>query len=485
MLLELAVELVRKIAFETTLGPQDVLSLALAHPALHATLLEHDVDVDHHRALAGVAYCAAKGWWRSVWMAVRGGGEELDNEFVLDTLDVAHAQAVELATYEAMYEREGMGMGYAVDALVKTLDLRSGEDGIPKRMVQPSWFIRLRELVDMCGARNALATLLKLPWEESVAGFGKKKKLRVALAGVAVAAGDVDALDRFVDEGLEGLSLDAFKQMAWLAIELNKADLLGQILDRFAHLDCDEMAVKLAEKAAEEGCREALQVLMDRFPHTATPMLLACALRGPMNTIAPGGHLDLFDFLSSDPSGPLLDTFATHEMHATHKHSGLSLLHVAARTRQVDVLDHILTTCLLDVNATDDAGRTPLHWAARSGDVQVVERLLAEPGIEPDLPTLAGLTPLVSACSSGSVATVRSLLNREDVDPYRVSGTALVRAAICSGEERIVELILSAVRIEVVGVGKDGLGFVDLAQCYGLGRECVAVIERAVAAAIQ
>ena len=349
---------------------------------------------------------------------------------------------------------------------------------MPKRMLEPSWFAKVRQLADMCGAKHALATLVRLPWEESVEGFERNIQLKVGLARVAIAAGDAEAWDRFADEGMTG---NAVKGMARLAISLNKEDLLGHVLEWFGSFDWEECAVALAEAAAEEGCREALEVVMDRFPHTATPKLLACALRGPLNNMhAPGGHLDLFDFLSSDPSGPLLDTFATVEMHGVHNHSGLNLLHVAARTRRVDVLDHVLTTCLLDVNATDDDGRTPLHWAAKTGDVRMVERLLAEPGIEPDLLTSYGFTPLASACSSGSVATVCSLLYREDVDPYRVPGSALVRAAICSGQERVVEIVLRVPGIGVVGVGKDGVGVVDLARCYGLGRECVGMLQRAV-----
>ena len=60
----------------------------------------------------------------------------------------------------------------------------------------------------------------------------------------------------------------------------------------------------------------------------------------------------------------------------------------------------------LDVNATDDAGRTPLLIAALDGDWETVKRLLAA-GASAEVADAAGSTPLMAAAMHGNVEMTR------------------------------------------------------------------------------
>ena len=76
---ELAVELVQKIAFETgVMGPSDVVALALTSKAMYGAILgrvgeEDGFDKAQLRALGGPLFCAERGWWDAVVLAVRRG----------------------------------------------------------------------------------------------------------------------------------------------------------------------------------------------------------------------------------------------------------------------------------------------------------------------------------------------------------------------------------------------------------------------------
>jgi len=63
----------------------------------------------------------------------------------------------------------------------------------------------------------------------------------------------------------------------------------------------------------------------------------------------------------------------------------------------------------VDVNGTDDCGRSSLHHAARVGNAEAVKTLLLA-GAEVNILDDAGRTPLMEACCSGSIQVIQSLI---------------------------------------------------------------------------
>jgi ankyrin repeat protein len=80
------------------------------------------------------------------------------------------------------------------------------------------------------------------------------------------------------------------------------------------------------------------------------------------------------------------------------------------------IVGQLLTAPGIDVNAADQAGRTPLWWAASQGHDVVVGQLLAAPGIDINATHQAGSIPLAAAAYQGHDVAAGQLL-AIDINP--------------------------------------------------------------------
>lgn len=98
------------------------------------------------------------------------------------------------------------------------------------------------------------------------------------------------------------------------------------------------------------------------------------------------------------------------DVHAGESSSGRTALHKAAYWGHAHVVDYLIDTLHLNVNAVDFNGDTPLHDAARFAHDKVVEKLIAS-GADLAAKNKAGQTPLEVAVEYSSTSTA----NKHDV----------------------------------------------------------------------
>ena len=88
----------------------------------------------------------------------------------------------------------------------------------------------------------------------------------------------------------------------------------------------------------------------------------------------------------------------------------------SASIGDMESVKFFIEKCNVDVNSTDDIGRTALHKAAYRGKESIVEYLLSKGAninskIENNDPELSGTTPLTWAVMSGHVDTAKNLFS--------------------------------------------------------------------------
>ncbi|XP_037404543.1 ankyrin repeat, PH and SEC7 domain containing protein secG-like [Triticum dicoccoides] len=115
------------------------------------------------------------------------------------------------------------------------------------------------------------------------------------------------------------------------------------------------------------------------------------------------------------------------------QHHGAEALHFAAWCKKVEVCEYLVEDVQVDVDAVDQAGKTPLVWAItadKSGYVNIF-RYLLDHGANPDNVDIIGFTPLHEAAKIGHCEIIELLLSRGAyVDPFSTDhGTPLHVAA--------------------------------------------------------
>ena len=101
----------------------------------------------------------------------------------------------------------------------------------------------------------------------------------------------------------------------------------------------------------------------------------------------------------------------------TDTDNGLTLLHIAARDGQPDVVQLLVKNPAVDVNAQDKFGFMPLHYSSRGCNYRCTEALLSHPRIKVNAKTKDGWSPLYLAQHNKCWDTVKLLLARPDIDP--------------------------------------------------------------------
>ena len=122
--------------------------------------------------------------------------------------------------------------------------------------------------------------------------------------------------------------------------------------------------------------------------------------------------------------------------------SGETVLMIAARAGQVDVLQRLISYDA-DVNRRDRVrDQTALMWAAAEGH-RAAARLLAEAGAALDVQSSTGITPLMFAIRSGDIDTVREMLDQgADLQATGPDGTTMLVLAILNAHWELAEFLL-------------------------------------------
>lgn len=82
---------------------------------------------------------------------------------------------------------------------------------------------------------------------------------------------------------------------------------------------------------------------------------------------------------------------------------------------KLDIINHLVSNKLVDLNSTDTFGRTALHYACASGFVEAVNRLV-QAGANYNLTNRAGETPLIKACQFAEIRAVELLLDLPQIN---------------------------------------------------------------------
>jgi len=180
----------------------------------------------------------------------------------------------------------------------------------------------------------------------------------------------------------------------------------------------------LLKPAVENGSADAVAYLLDAGADATatTESLMPPAIRS--------GSLDVVKLLEA--SGCKIEE---------------SVLHEAAATDRIDVMEFLLERCdeELEVDSVDSEGRTPIHVAAREGHVRVIEFCVSMGG-NPNRVDYKGRTPLHYAAWKGHVKAVECLLECSNVKCVkdREGRTALCVAAESEeshARRRLVDLL--------------------------------------------
>jgi ankyrin repeat protein len=117
---------------------------------------------------------------------------------------------------------------------------------------------------------------------------------------------------------------------------------------------------------------------------------------------------------------------------------------LAAIRGDVDALEDALRT--EDVNIADDDGWTALHIGARTGNLKIVQVLLASPLVDVNAKNKWKSTPLMIAAGSGNLAIVELLLRHPgtqiDLRAEYYGRTATIEAAV-KGHVAVVKILVS------------------------------------------
>ncbi|XP_067652079.1 putative ankyrin repeat protein RF_0381 [Haliotis asinina] len=123
---------------------------------------------------------------------------------------------------------------------------------------------------------------------------------------------------------------------------------------------------------------------------------------------------------------------------------GINILHSACLGGDVEVVKHVLSQNMLDINSREQCGRTAVMLAAENGHKDVVE-FLVDKGADLSLVDETADNVLHCACRGGDAGVVKYILSKNRVDINRRGLhelTPIMMARRCKHRE-VVELLLS------------------------------------------
>lgn len=130
--------------------------------------------------------------------------------------------------------------------------------------------------------------------------------------------------------------------------------------------------------------------------------------------------------------------------------NGETVLHIAARSDNTEIVEHLLSIPGIAVNAKDKMGRTSLHLACEDGHTDTAKMLLIDaPNIHVNARDETHRTPLHRACEKEQLDVVHCLLTNAKVDADALDQkgcTPLHLASRLASGEPIVRALLRATK---------------------------------------
>ena len=142
---------------------------------------------------------------------------------------------------------------------------------------------------------------------------------------------------------------------------------------------------------------------------------------------------------------------------------------------ELELLLRLFKRKVVDVNTTDEDGRTPLSWASENGYTTAVKLLLDSSNVDLNSrDNHYGLTPLSRAAGKGHEAVVKLLLDsgKADADSKDYSRRTPLSWAALNGHEAVVKLLLDSGKVDADSKDKEE-GRTPLSWAAGNGHEAV------------
>ena len=138
-------------------------------------------------------------------------------------------------------------------------------------------------------------------------------------------------------------------------------------------------------------------------------------------------------------STEVVDALIQNGADVNRKHNGMTPLMVACKRGHYGIVQRLLKTQKVNVNAQDSNGLTALHFSVQSNSVEIVCTLLLK-GADPNIST-----PLITACASSNLQIVKELLKaKADVNGQDEDGTTALYMVSSNGDFRIIKKLLSS-----------------------------------------
>jgi ankyrin repeat protein len=132
-----------------------------------------------------------------------------------------------------------------------------------------------------------------------------------------------------------------------------------------------------------------------------------------------------------------------------HKSSGVTGFHLVPHFGTCGAIDTLSQHMGFDPK--DDMNATPLFWAAKKGQTAMVDSLLATGQVDVNAKTYDGYAPLSTAAVHGHSTVVEALLatGQADINGKKFGNRTPLRCAITHGDVKVVKLLLGTGQVDV------------------------------------
>ena len=130
---------------------------------------------------------------------------------------------------------------------------------------------------------------------------------------------------------------------------------------------------------------------------------------------------------------------------------GQTLLHVAAQTGQLAILQYLISLPKVSIDTPADWGRTPIHYAAENGHLKIVQYIVSLNNGSASEVSHDGRTPLHEAASECQTEVVKFLLTCKNLDINKrdENGYTALHYAAQSGYAPVVSILVSTKGIDI------------------------------------
>ena len=142
----------------------------------------------------------------------------------------------------------------------------------------------------------------------------------------------------------------------------------------------------------------------------------------------------------------VVDVLIRYGADVNSKHNETTPLMVACKRGHYGIVQRLLKTQKVNVNAQNSNGLTALHFSVQSNSIEIVHTLLLK-GADPNIVMTSSFcyTPLVTACISRNLQIVKELLKaKADVNGQDEDGTTALYMASSKGDLGIAKKLLSS-----------------------------------------